>query len=306
MIYTKNFKAMGCHMFVALEYSSSRALKLLARVPEVFETWEATLSRFQANSELNRLNQLPGIAVPVSETLWSVFQASILAEARSHGLVTPTVMDALVAAGYDESFERLVRNQLASTMESPHPSMLKAIELQAKDHSICLPAGLRLDFGGIAKGWAAHQAMRRLSNYGPALVNAGGDIAISGLQHGGQPWLVGIEDPRRPEDSLGTLSLGRCGVATSGTDYRRWKQGGEWKHHIIDPRTGRPSQTDILSATVIAPTVLEAEMAAKTALILGSKDGMNWIESHAAYSGLLVTESNQMLYSQTFNAYLRD
>ncbi len=120
--------------------------------------------------------------------------------------------------------------------------------------------------GGVAKGWAAQQAMRRLKQYGPALVDAGGDIAVSGLKAGGQPWLVGIDDPWHVAENLGTLRLGRCGVATSGRDHRRWQQDGRWQHHIIDPRTGEPAVTDVLTATVVAPNVMEAEMAAKVVI----------------------------------------
>jgi thiamine biosynthesis lipoprotein len=163
---------------------------------------------------------------------------------------------------------------------------------------------LSLDFGGVAKGWAAHQAMQRLRGYGPVLVDAGGDIAISGLLSEGQPWAVGIEDPLHPDASLGTLMLGRCGVATSGRDYRRWKQGDTWKHHIIDPRSGEPAQTDILSATVIAPTVLEAEMAAKVVLILGSQTGLDWLTAHPTFAGMFVTDSGQMVYDRPFEKYL--
>jgi thiamine biosynthesis lipoprotein len=163
---------------------------------------------------------------------------------------------------------------------------------------------LRLDLGGVAKGWAAQRAMRKLERFGPALVDAGGDIAISGLRSGGRPWLVGIDDPRQEGESIGTLRLGRCGVATSGRDYRRWKQDGRWKHHIIDPRTGEPAVTDVLTATVIAQTVLDAEMAAKVVLILGSRKGLAWLEGRPGYAGVLVTDGGDVLTSKSLENIL--
>jgi thiamine biosynthesis lipoprotein len=306
VIYTADFKAMGCHMLAALEYSTHRAKDLLSRVPEWFEAWEASLSRFRPDSELNQLNNSPGMRVPVSQILWEVFQASLEAEKHSGGLVTPAVLEAVIAAGYTSSFDQLPLTQAGNDHGSRPLLPLQNIEYSPQDHSICLPVGLSLDFGGIAKGWAAHQAMNRLKNYGPALVNAGGDIAISGLLPGGEPWLVGIDDPLHPGASLGTLRLGRCGVGTSGKDYRHWMRGEVWKHHIIDPRTGEPAETDILNATVIAPTIIDAEMAAKVILILGSQAGLEWLETHPAFTGMLVTEDGHIVYGPSFKSYLLD
>jgi thiamine biosynthesis lipoprotein len=90
-------------------------------------------------------------------------------------------------------------------------------------------------------------------------------------------------------------------VATSGRDYRRWKQDGRWNHHIIDPRTGEPAVTDVLTATVVAPNVMEAEMAAKVVLILGSREGLEWLERRSGYAGLVVQETGAVITSRAFN-----
>jgi len=100
------------------------------------------------------------------------------------------------------------------------------------------------------------------------------------------------------------LKLGRCGVATSGRDYRRWQQNGAWQHHIIDPRTGQPAETDVFSATVIAPDVRQAEMATKTALILGSQAGLAWLEAQTSLTGMLVLEDGQVLQDSRFEKYI--
>jgi thiamine biosynthesis lipoprotein len=291
-------------MLAAVHYPSPRGTKLLARVPEWFETWEASLSRFRPDSELNQLNHSNGKAVQVSGILWGVFRASLEAEKQSAGLVTPTLLDPLVEAGYSTSFEQLPIGQEASVLKPPRHFSLRAVAWEASKRTIRLPEGLHLDFGGVAKGWAAHQAVKRLRAYGPALVDAGGDIAISGLQSGGEPWAVGVEDPLQPGNNLEILRLGRCGVATSGRNYRRWQQGGSWKHHIIDPRTGEPAETDILSATVIAPTVLEAEVAAKAVLILGSREGLAWLGAKPNHAGLVVLQDGQVLHGPRIDPYL--
>lgn len=296
---------MGCQMLAILDAPVPRARPKLGHVPEWFESWEQSLSRFRENSELSQLNRSPGMPVPVSQTLWNVLQAALRAEEQSGGLVTPAVLDALERAGYDRSFDTLTDRVNGAAIAEAAPVIdLSQVRTDPRERSVHLPAGLRLDFGGVAKGWAAQQAMQRLSPYGPALVDAGGDIAISGLQADGSPWAIGVADPLEPEADLATLNVGRCGVATSGTDYRRWKKDGAWQHHIIDPRTGLPATSDVLSATVIAPSVVDAEVAAKTALILGSQDGLQWLETHAAYAGILALGDGRRLFSSRIKAYL--
>jgi len=294
-------------MLAILDAPVPRARPKLEHVPEWFESWEQSLSRFRESSELSQLNRSPGISVPVSQTLWSVLQAALRAEEQSGGLVTPAVLDALERAGYDRSFDTLELEERANgkLLAEAAPAIDRSrVEAEPGTRSVRLPLGLRLDFGGVAKGWAAQQSMGRLSPYGPALVDAGGDIAISGLQADGTPWVIGVADPLEPEADLATLNVGRCGVATSGTDYRRWKKDGAWQHHIIDPRTGLPSTSDVLSATVVAPSVVDAEVAAKTALILGSRDGLGWVEAHPAYAGILVLTDGQRLFSSRIGTYL--
>jgi len=305
MIHKHEFKAMGCHMLAALDLPIENRPAGLEQVPGWFENWEQSLSRFRETSELSLLNQSGGTPFHVSETLWEVLQEALVSERLSFGLVTPAVLDALVMAGYDRTFEELTPTPSNRMMDWLAPvGLLSEIHLDETSRTVCLPTGLRLDFGGIAKGWAADQATRKLSAFGPALVNAGGDIAVSGPQSNGDAWPIGITDPFDPEANLEVLMIERGGVATSGKDYRRWQQGGHWQHHIIDPRTGMPAQTDLLTVTVIAPSAVEAEVAAKVALISGSGAGLDWIESNPALAALLVLEDGQRFYSGRFSTFI--
>lgn len=304
MINKIEFKAMGCHMFAALDRPQEQ-LTELEQVPSWFEAWEQSLSRFRETSELSQLNYSAGTPFQVSETLWDVLQESLVSERRSLGLVTPAVLDALVLAGYNRSFDQLTPTSSCLTLEHyASVGLLSEMQLDDSNRTVCLPPGLHLDFGGITKGWAADQATRKLSAFGPALVNAGGDIAVSGQQSNGDAWPIGITDPFDPESNLEVLMIERGGVATSGKDYRRWQQDSVWQHHIIDPRTGLPAQTDVLTVTVIAPSAMEAEVAAKVALISGSHAGLEWIESNPVLAGMLVLEDGQRIYSQRIHEYL--
>jgi len=293
---------MGCEMLAAMDGETPPSL--LSKVPGWFEEWEQTLSRFRYDSELTRLNQIHERPVHVSRTLWDVFHAALKAEQMTDGLVTPTLLDAIIEAGYDRPFDMLPHQTSSAPVSAVSAfQSLTAVKTDASTRTITLPHGMSLDFGGVAKGWSAHHAMKRLQKEGPALVDAGGDIAISGPQADGSAWLVGVEDPFHPGEELAALSLTGNGVATSGKDRRRWMRGGALQHHIIDPSTNKPAETDLLTVTVIAPNVMEAEAAAKAAFILGSRTGLEWIEAHPQYAGMFIFDNGQILQSRNLDLY---
>jgi thiamine biosynthesis lipoprotein len=270
-------------------------------LPLQFERWEQTLSRFRPDSELNRLNRAGGQPYRVSPTLWAVLKSALHAAQESNGLVTPALLAALEDAGYDRSFEQLTESAALppALHHRLHQSLdLAAIRFDGRRRAVTLPPGLRLDLGGIAKGWAATRAARELAAFGPALVDAGGDIAVQGLRPARRPWPVGVADPLHAGALLGVVQLADGAVATSGQDYRRWMRGGQWLHHILDPRTGRPAQSAVLTATVTADDGPTAEMAAKCALILGPDAGLRWLDARPTLAGLLVLESGALIPSR--------
>lgn len=303
------FRAMGCQMAAFVDDPGLPAARALAQTPADFEEWEQAISRFRPDSDLNKLNASAGTFHPVSPILWDVIHSALSAARWTGGLVNPCILNALEHAGYDRSFD-LVRtglpvpeNRLPSETKEGSaisPDAWRDIALDEKRRAVRLPEGVRLDLGGVGKGWAAWQAARRLNAFGPALVDAGGDIAVSSSRADGSPWPVAIADPLEMQESLGILALRECGVATSGIDYRRWLRNGSWKHHIIDPRSGEPAQTDLLSVTIIAPEALQAEAAAKAVLILGSRDGLTWLENQAEICGLLVFQDGRVISSRGF------
>jgi FAD:protein FMN transferase len=305
MLHLKPFRAMGGDMLAIMEGDRESPPSIMDEVPGWFEGWEQALSRFRADSELSRLNRTFDQPVKVSDTLWDVFQYALSAETLTNGLVTPTVLDAMLEAGYDQSFDTLPRYQSQyglQVLSAVNP--LSVVTWDKRSKTICLPYGVRLDFGGVAKGWAAHQTAERLKEYGSALMNAAGDIAIGGALANGEPWQIGVRNPFEPDSDFETLNLNRCGVATSGRDRRHWSRNGQPRHHIIDPHTGLPAETDVITATVVAPTVMEAEAAAKTVFMLGGEEGLKWIESDPVLAGIIILENGHTFYSQRISEYL--
>ena len=305
MLHRRPFGAMGCEMLALLEQETDSMPLILDDVPVWFEDWEQSLSRFRLNSELSQLNRTFNQPTKVSQAFWDVFQTALWADELSGGLVTPTVLDSMIESGYDRPFDLLPRDQFYSrshSMLADHP--LSMVVADCKTQTINLPQGVHLDFGGVATGWAAHEAVAKLKKHGPCLMNAGGDIAISSPRMDGSAWPIGISNPFETVTDIEVLHVKRGGVASSGKDRRHWNQNGVFRHHIIDPFTGMSAETDLLRVTVAAPTVMEAEAAAKTAFILGYEKGLEWIESHPEFAAAIILETGELIHSQRLQDYL--
>ena len=228
------FRAMGCQMQALVDDDSAAASAALAQVPVWFEGWEATLSRFRGDSELTRLNAIHQQPVAVSPVLWQVVDLAFAAARESDGLVTPTQLAALEAAGYDRSFDELSHTEpLAPAAEltpdqewqppRPAPDLASVVTRDAGQRTLCLAAGVRLDLGGVATGWAADEAARRLGEFGPALVDAGGDIAVSGARAGGL--VPSHPGPAQRAPGRNRRAHGHRGGALGGA-RRSGRQGG--------------------------------------------------------------------------------
>ncbi|OAN42875.1 thiamine biosynthesis protein ApbE [Chloroflexus islandicus] len=297
-----SFRAMGSAITVIIDSDDSAARSALTAARKTFLRYERILSRFRPHSELSALNRHAGHGpVRVGQTLWRAVQQALWAARLSDGWVTPAVGAALIAAGYDRDFSALA-NGSAAGESKPAPDW-RLIECDPRRRTISLPAGMQLDFGGSAKGWTAALVARRLGRRFPALVDAGGDIAVSGPRRDGSPWPVEVADPHAPDQGLELLLIRRGGVATSGIDYRRWQQAGRWQHHLINPHTGAPAVTDLLSVTVVAPTLPLAEMAAKTVLLRGAENGLRWLQARPHLAALLVSTDGHVIRTPALEHY---
>jgi thiamine biosynthesis lipoprotein len=251
------FGAMGTAVELHLDAEGAGADAALLAAEAEFARLEALLSRFLPGSQLSRLNRSGELAA--GPDLLAVADAALTARDLTAGRFDPTVHDALAAAGYDRSFELIPAGNGAPVLVET--ACGGGVSIDRAAGLIRLDPGVKLDFGGIAKGYAADRALAILADAGPALVDAGGDIALSG-----KPWPVGVET------SAGTitLELSEGGLATSGRDRRRWNAADGERHHLIDPATGLPAEGDLLRVTAVAGTAMEAEVLAKALFLAGN------------------------------------
>jgi FAD:protein FMN transferase len=301
MAFQIEFYAMGTAIQVTLDGQTPSGAEALRQVPLWFEEWEQCFSRFRPTSELSRFNRSAGKLFQFSELFWQVLLLSLKAEKQTNGMVTPAVLNPLLAAGYLTSFQPGSSFQMeGDTLQEIDKPLSDQITLYEDHRAGILSPGISLDFGGFAKGWAAHQAMLQLSSFGPVMVEAGGDISISQPPLDQPGWPISIENPFGVEQDEIQLTIHSGGVATSGKNRRKWKKNGAWMHHLIDPRYGRPSDSDVLTATVIGPDVIQSEMAAKMIFLSGSHDGLNWLENQPGFSAMIYLDNGQTMQSSNF------
>ena len=259
----RDFRAMGT--VVTLLGPDVPALELAARVVvDTFAVEEERFSRFRAGSELSRVNAVAGFPTAVSEPFAEVLTFALDHAERTGGLFDPTVLPAMHAAGYDRDLEEVI--EVARGVLDLPVVCGRWRDVEVRGGRVRLPEGVGLDLGGVAKGWTVDRAAEGALDAGIAwaLVSAGGDLTIVG----DAPVLdIGIEDPDEPGRTVASLRLREGAIATSSTRRRSWGPG---LHHVIDPRTGAPSATGIVQATVWAPTCAEAEIASTVAVLEGA------------------------------------
>lgn len=293
----QSFRLMGTHMRLIVEPASGARAAGAARA--LLERYEARLSRFRPDSELRRLNADPRATVPASPLLRAAVRAALWAAARSRGLVDPTLLGELEAAGYERSWDPARRLDLREAIfdaRERRPAGARAderwrlIEIDDEAGTISRPPGIRVDTGGTGKGHAADLAARLLAQQDAWAVDCGGDLRIGGAA--GQLREVRIEDPFGGCEPLSTVLVRDGAVATSGLRSRIWAgPDGTARHHLLDPSTGEPAFTGLLAVTALAPTALEAETLAKAALLSGPSRAQRILCEHG---GLLVAEDGSV------------
>ncbi|GAC1515010.1 MAG: FAD:protein FMN transferase [Chloroflexota bacterium] len=258
---------------------------LFARAEEltrqIFERVEQCLSRFRPDSELCALNRAAGTPFVASSLLLHAVSLALDAARATKGIFDPSVLPALEAAGYDRSFEQVV-SRSGSVLVPPALTDYRTIRVDRSRSTITLDTEQRIDLGGIGKGFAIDLALDATSFLSNRCLNAGGDIAVRGTPTGEGGWTIDLEDTG---DTGGPMSIriSDSALATSTVSRRCWTRGSNQYHHVIDPRTRMPSTSPVRSMTVVAGSCVEADVAAKTALIMGG-DGLDFIHRRGMHA----------------------
>ncbi|MCO7127189.1 FAD:protein FMN transferase [Sporolactobacillus shoreicorticis] len=278
-----------------------------SRIFEWMTETESRFSRFLVSSELYQVNQSPNLPVTVSPRFAELLFEALRFYSETGGIFNPFLGDVLQELGYDRSFEKMDRlHARRAPGIRPASSEKVAFEFDIEKRNVNLHSGCSLDFGGIAKGWAVQKSALALIHDGRSkgMINAGGDIMCWSDERCLKPWVIDIAHPFSDDKKIGRLNLraGRFGVATSSTIKRSWSDGHHRFHHLIDPRTALPSESDIIQATALGTELLPCEIYAKCLLIMGSRCGPAWLEarrSDLAY--VFIDKQGEVIASPNLN-----
>lgn len=266
--------------------------------------WSRILTRHDPTSPLMRLNADPRATVPVRPTLAAALRWAADAGESTGGLVDATRLAERLAA------ESGTPQPAASSRATVADVAWRLDAGKPRHTTITRAPGTSFDLDGVGKGWLADRALHLLDRYPGAVVDADGDVAVRVAP--GDTWEIGVEDPLGTADLLAVIVLtaepdgpgrGRrtWGVATSGTSVHRF---GPDAHHLIDPRTGRPAATDVVQVTVLASGAAAAEAFAKSAVILGSAAGLDFLDRAGVAGAILLLEDGQALALPRTSAFL--
>lgn len=278
------------------------------RVVRRIGRWADRLTRFSDRSELSRLNASLFEAPLVGPTLAAMLSWGRSAADLTGGVVDIALLDARLRAECDPG-------AAAGTSELNAPqqsSMERSWTFRGgpRTWAVVRRPGLRFDLDGVGKGWLADRAAALLAHHPAVVVDADGDIAIS--LHAGETWQIGVPHPFDAAVDLAVLELAglaprgpqQFGVATSGTSVHRWRTADGDRHHLIDPRTGRPAVTDVVQATVLAGSAAEAEAFAKSVVIVGSEEALRLLDRPALGGTVLLTERGEILATPSLTRWL--
>lgn len=262
-------------------------------VRDLLAAVDAACSRFREDSELSRLNRSAGGWVGVSPLLMLALETAIRVCRITEGAVDPSVGNAMRIIGYDRDFADLRTNGVVRLRMQPAAGCA-AIEVDSATKRARIQRDTQIDLGATAKALAADLAAKVA--FGAArsgvLVSLGGDIALAGPPpDDGWPILVS-EDHAAPLDGAGEVIGLRAGaIATSSTTVRRWQQGGQSRHHIVDPKTGAPASGRWRTASVVASSCVDANAAATASIVMG-ESAVPWLRRHHLSARLVASDGD--------------
>mgnify|MGYP001765155453 CR=1 FL=1 len=291
------------------------AAELRAAVEARFDELNRQMSNYRPDSELSRFNASPSLEpFPVSAEFTRVVRHALALSRDSHGAFDPTMEPLVDLWGFGPA---------GSRADPPADAEIEAARAQCgAGHLTVSPGdalqkdlpGLRLDLGGIAKGYGADVAAQVLRDrgYSNVFVSVCGEIVAWGTNPEGNPWQVGIERPiqdlPRGADHIAVVPLSGRALSTSGDTYNYFLDAeGTIYSHIVDPATGRPIRHQLASVTVIGPSGLVADGLATALYVMGPERGLEWIEARPDYAALFIVrtgpEEFRLVASSRFAAF---
>ncbi len=268
-------------------------------------TIEQRMNAYNPDSEIGRVNRSGGQPVEVSEDVFAVVQRAVGFSKTTGGAFDITVRPLMDFWRRMQEEGRMPAPEDVKVIKDRVGSDQIHLSRNAGRPEIACPDGCALDLGAIAKGYVVDEAARILHDNGLShfLIDAGGDMYAAGQSCGGDAWHIGVRHPRNAQQMADTIVLSDQAVATSGDYEQFYDIAGQRRSHILNPLTGYP-QSGAVSATVIAPTAIEADAFATALTVLDVSLGMDLIDQMGAgYAAMVMVNTETGLKVHSSNGY---
>ncbi|MEM7564062.1 MAG: FAD:protein FMN transferase [Pseudomonadota bacterium] len=295
--HRQHWDMMGTRISVELWHPDlEQSTQCSLQIESEMQRLDARLSSYRDSSELSYINKNAAVkTVTISEEMQHLIDRSIFFSEVSKGVFDITY--ASIGYAYDYRNAKQPDNEtVAATLDS-----IDYRHIQREGDNIRFRnSGVRINLGGIAKGYAVDQAIEIIEKCGisKAMISAGGDSRILG-DRGGRPWIIGIQHPRNPDQVALRLPLSNTAVSTSGDYQRFFIDQGDRIHHIINPQTGRSAKGS-WSATVTGPDAMTTDALSTTIFIMGAENGIEFVERLEGIDAILIDSNGKVHYSSGF------
>jgi thiamine biosynthesis lipoprotein len=291
----KSFYALGTIIY--LKAFGNSAEKAIEEARERLMDIDNKMSAFKDYSEISKINKNAGILPrAVSKDTFFVIKKAVEYSELSEGTFDPTIRPLVSLWGIGTKHERIPeKSEIEEKLKLVN---YRNIIINKNDCSIGLKKQNQcIDVGGIAKGFAADEVKNIFVKHGVknALIDLGGNIFALGNKDDGTPWNVGIQHPFKPRgENVGAISAKNKSIVTSGNYERFFMEGGKTFHHIIDPRTGYPSESRVISATIISDKSIDGDGLSTGVYIMGIDKAIDLIESLKGIDAIFITEDKKI------------
>ncbi len=262
--------------------------------------YEQLLSKTIDASDVSRINNAMGQTVTVDPETWEILRRAKEISAQTGGAFSITIAPVTALWSFTDTVTNMVPTDEARL------KMLPLVDDQqialGENNTVTLPAGMEIDLGGIAKGYIADKVADIIREKAYAgIVSLGGNVYTVGKKPDGSAFSVGIKDPHNPAASKAIIYTGDGTVVTSGTYERGFSFGGVRYHHILDPKTGWPSQSDLVSATFVMDSSMTADALATACIVIGGEKSLA-LAKELQLDAMFIDKDGQAFFTEGFEA----
>lgn len=305
-VYEDTQELMGTYIFVRAygEHAQAGVEAAFARAEELEQVFSNTIE----DSEVNQINEeakaAPGTAVAISADVRNVLQGALKYGEKSGGLLDCTIGDLIDLWGIGTDHAAIPEDsQIEALLRSDG---WQDVRLDAENSTLTFANdAVTLNFGAVAKGYISDEMKTAMEDAGvtSGLMSLGGNVMTLGEKPDGSSWTVAITDPFSPEDILASVVVTDISVITSGNYEKYFEEDGKRYHHILDPTTGAPSESDVVSTTILTEKGLDGDALSTSTFLMGADAGMELINSLDGVEAVFVKSDGTIVQSDGMDAY---